>query len=185
VANVTEAWAALDETGAPLDHDPPQHGPVIRVGIDRHRDVGVLPDILDLAAVVTGGEVHLAAGHDVADRHQVRHAGRPGRGHPTHALPGHVLGERLGQLGLRTLGHRRSPSPSGIRFTIGRARARCPAFGGARGRYRSGLCQSAWPMKNGPSVWMYCEVWAVLRMAWMRWDSGWSSRPTSPITKSL
>ena len=54
-----------------------------------------------------------------------------------------------------------------------------------RRRQRCGLCQSAWPTKNGPSVWRYCEVCIVFRMACTRWDSGWSSRPTRPMTKSL
>src|SRR5215471_1324370 len=51
--------------------------------------------------------------------------------------------------------------------------------------HRSGLCQRVSPTKKGPRLAMYSEVWAVLRMACTRCESGWSSRPTSPIRKSL
>src|SRR5215471_7796917 len=53
------------------------------------------------------------------------------------------------------------------------------------GDHRSGLCQRACPTKKGPRLAMYSEVWVVLRMACTRCDNGWSSRPTSPIRKSL
>src|SRR5207249_9289006 len=49
----------------------------------------------------------------------------------------------------------------------------------------NGLCQSACPTKNGPSVWRYCEVCVVFRMACTRCESGWRWRPTRPMTKSL
>src|SRR5438876_234416 len=41
----------------------------------------------------------------------------------------------------------------------------------------NGLCQSACPTKNGPSVWRYCEVCVVFRMACTRCELGLLGEP--------
>ena len=81
-----KARPPLDEPGAALDHDALERRPVVGVHVDRDRDERVLAQVLDLSALVAGGEVHLAAGQHVAHRHQVGHAAGAGGRHAAHAL---------------------------------------------------------------------------------------------------
>ena len=57
---------------------------------------------------------------------------------------------------------------------------------GARVRIGYGLlCHATRPTKNGPSRSRWSDVCFVLRMRWTMIDSGWSSGPSRPTTKSL
>src|SRR4029453_3457101 len=110
IPDPTEPWATLDEPRSALHHHALERAPVIGVHVDRHRDARVVAEVLDLPPVVAGGEVDLAAGDDVAHRHQVRHPGGTARRDPADALPRDEIRERLGEAGRRALGHRLSSS---------------------------------------------------------------------------
>ena len=62
--------------------------------------------------------------------------------------------------------------------------ARRPA-GRPRARSRRALCHATLPTKNGPSRSRWSEVCRVFRIRWTMIESGWSSGPRSPTTKSL
>src|SRR6185503_3701105 len=62
---------------------------------------------------------------------------------------------------------------------------RSAVSGRPKGLHYSELCQTARPMKNGPSRSRYSDVCCVFRMDWTIAESGYRSFPIKPTTKSL
>ncbi len=93
---------------------------------------------------------------------------------------------RLVAPGLAEQPHRRAlDNQAATRAEEHRGRLGRVDHAGRRLRHGSALCHATLPTKNGPSRSRWSDVCFVFRIRWTMIDSGWSSGPRSPTTKSL